>query len=68
MGRGIVVTTGERGNPMRARYPEIESFIERDGVKVGYEVFGTGDQTGADTSTTCTASSPPAISPWCRAG
>ena len=28
---------------MRARYPDSEGFIERDGVKVGYEVFGTGE-------------------------
>jgi len=28
---------------MRARYPDIEGFVERDGVKVGYEVFGSGD-------------------------
>ena len=28
---------------MRARYPDVEDFIERDGVKVGYEVFGDGD-------------------------
>src|ERR1700756_5734753 len=28
---------------MRARYPDAEGFIERDGVKVGYEVFGTGE-------------------------
>jgi pimeloyl-ACP methyl ester carboxylesterase len=28
---------------MRARYPDIEDFVERDGVKVGYEVFGDGD-------------------------
>ena len=27
---------------MRARYPDAEGFIERDGVKVGYEVFGDG--------------------------
>ena len=27
---------------MRARYPDAEGFIERDGVKVGYEVFGEG--------------------------
>jgi len=27
---------------MRARYPDIEGFIERDGVKVAYEGFGTG--------------------------
>ena len=28
---------------MRARYPDTEGFIERDGVKVGYEVFGEGE-------------------------
>jgi pimeloyl-ACP methyl ester carboxylesterase/predicted glycosyltransferase len=27
---------------MRARYPDTEGFIERGGVKVGYEVFGAG--------------------------
>ena len=27
---------------MRARYPDIEGFIERDGVKVAYEVCGAG--------------------------
>jgi len=25
---------------MRARYPDSEGFVERDGVKVAYEVFG----------------------------
>jgi len=28
---------------MRARYPDTEGFIERDGIKVGYEVFGQGE-------------------------
>ncbi len=28
---------------MRAKYPDAEGFIERDGVKVGYEVFGSGE-------------------------
>ncbi len=28
---------------MRARYPDVEGFIERNGVKVGYEVFGQGE-------------------------
>jgi pimeloyl-ACP methyl ester carboxylesterase/predicted glycosyltransferase len=28
---------------MRARYPDLEGFIERGGVKVGYEVFGEGE-------------------------
>ena len=30
---------------MRARYPDVEGFIERGGVKVGYEVFGAGEPT-----------------------
>ena len=28
---------------MRARYPDAEGFVERDGVKVGYEMFGSGE-------------------------
>jgi len=30
---------------MRARYPDIEGFASRDGVKIAYEVFGEGDTT-----------------------
>jgi len=30
---------------MRARYPDTEGFVERDGVKVAYEVFGSGEPT-----------------------
>jgi alpha/beta hydrolase fold len=30
---------------MRARYPEQEGFVERDGVRIFYEVFGTGEPT-----------------------
>ncbi|HEV8193809.1 MAG TPA: alpha/beta hydrolase [Ktedonobacterales bacterium] len=30
---------------MRARYPDQEGFVERDGVRVFYEVFGTGEPT-----------------------
>ncbi len=30
---------------MRARYPDQEGFIERDGVRIFYEVFGTGEPT-----------------------
>lgn len=29
----------------RARYPDTEGFIERDGVRVFYEVYGEGEQT-----------------------
>jgi pimeloyl-ACP methyl ester carboxylesterase len=28
---------------MRARYPDSEGFVERDGVKVAYEVFGAAE-------------------------
>jgi len=28
---------------MRARYPDAAGFVDRDGVKVGYEVFGEGE-------------------------
>ncbi len=30
---------------MRARQPDAEGYVERDGVKVGYEVFGDGSPT-----------------------
>jgi pimeloyl-ACP methyl ester carboxylesterase len=30
---------------MRAREPDVEGYVERDGVKVGYEVFGQGEPT-----------------------
>ncbi len=30
---------------MRARYPDETGFIERDGVRIGYEVYGDGDPT-----------------------
>jgi pimeloyl-ACP methyl ester carboxylesterase/predicted glycosyltransferase len=32
------------GGPMRARYPDSSGFVERDGVKVAYDVFGDGDR------------------------
>ncbi|MGN6676189.1 MAG: alpha/beta fold hydrolase [Streptosporangiaceae bacterium] len=28
---------------MRARYPDAEGFVDRGGVKIGYEVFGDGE-------------------------
>jgi len=30
---------------MRAKLPEQEAFVERDGVKIHYEVYGDGDET-----------------------
>ena len=31
-----------QGRAMRARYPDHEGFVERDGIKVAYEVYGEG--------------------------
>lgn len=36
--------TGPR-EQMRARYPDVEGFVERDGVRVAYEVYGEGEAT-----------------------
>ena len=30
---------------MRARYPDAEGYVERDGVRIFYEVFGSGEPT-----------------------
>ena len=30
---------------MRARYPDVEGFVDRDGFRIGYEVFGDGEPT-----------------------
>jgi pimeloyl-ACP methyl ester carboxylesterase/predicted glycosyltransferase len=30
---------------MRARQPDLQGYVERDGVRIGYEVFGSGDTT-----------------------
>jgi pimeloyl-ACP methyl ester carboxylesterase len=30
---------------MRARYPDEDGFVERDGVRIGYEVYGEGEPT-----------------------
>src|SRR5690242_15677435 len=30
---------------MRARYPDTDGYIERDGVRIFYEVFGEGEPT-----------------------
>ncbi len=34
-----------RREQMRARYPDTEGFVERDGIRVAYEVYGHGDPT-----------------------
>src|SRR5579862_2242205 len=33
------------GGDMRAKYPDAEGFIERNGVRVGYDVYGAGEPT-----------------------
>lgn len=38
----VAARTGHR-EQMRARYPDVEGFVERDGGRVGFEVYGTGD-------------------------
>jgi len=34
-----------RGEQTRARYPDAEGYLDRDGVRVFYEVYGTGEPT-----------------------
>src|ERR1700732_193547 len=44
--RGLSGPQITREAAMRARYPDTEGFIERDGVKVGYGGFGAGETAG----------------------
>src|SRR5262245_45712043 len=37
--------TPRRGHAMRARQPDRDGYVERDGVKVYYELFGAGKPT-----------------------
>src|SRR5205823_4986916 len=48
--RSEAVTTtidqvGSAPEQTRARYPDAEGFVERDGVRVAYEVYGDGEPT-----------------------
>ena len=36
---------GRDGEQSRARYPDIEGFVERDGMQLFYEVYGEGEET-----------------------
>jgi pimeloyl-ACP methyl ester carboxylesterase/predicted glycosyltransferase len=38
-------TIGRDGEQSRARYPDAEGFVERDGQRLFYEVYGEGEQT-----------------------
>ena len=40
-----MTVVAERHEQTRARYPDEEGYVERDGVRVFYEVYGTGEPT-----------------------
>jgi pimeloyl-ACP methyl ester carboxylesterase/predicted glycosyltransferase len=39
------LSIGRDGEQSRARYPDTEGFVERDGQRLFYEVYGEGEQT-----------------------
>lgn len=41
----LAAGTARPREQMRARYPDVEGFIERDGIRVAYEVYGKGEPT-----------------------
>jgi pimeloyl-ACP methyl ester carboxylesterase len=41
----VTIVAGERVEQTRARYPDEEGYVERDGVRVFYEVYGSGEPT-----------------------
>jgi pimeloyl-ACP methyl ester carboxylesterase/predicted glycosyltransferase len=45
LGGAIATTLTESREQTRARYPDADGFVERDGVRVFYEVYGTGEPT-----------------------
>jgi pimeloyl-ACP methyl ester carboxylesterase/predicted glycosyltransferase len=44
-----VVSVGRRGEQSRARYPDTEGYVERDGQQLFYEVYGEGQGEGQET-------------------
>ncbi len=40
-----VESAGREGEQSRARYPDREGFVERDGMNLFYEVYGEGEET-----------------------
>ena len=38
-------SSGRDGEQSRARYPDTEGFVERDGLRLFYEVYGEGEET-----------------------
>ena len=45
MTTAVETPTIQAGEQSRARYPDSEGYVERDGVRIFYEVYGEGDQT-----------------------
>jgi pimeloyl-ACP methyl ester carboxylesterase len=45
MSHGTVASNRPKEATMRARPPDTTGYVERDGVRVGYEVFGDGEPT-----------------------
>ena len=46
MNAAVVARAYERaGEPSRARYPDESGYAERDGVRLFWELYGTGDPT-----------------------
>ena len=45
MGRGTLGDVRRLEVRMRARQPDVQGLVDRDGVKIGYEVFGSGEPT-----------------------
>jgi len=41
----MATTLTKPGEQTRARYPDAEGYVERDGVRVFYEVYGSGEPT-----------------------
>src|SRR5918992_3044815 len=41
----MVVELAKTREQTRARYPDVDGYVERDGIRVYYEVYGTGDPT-----------------------
>ena len=41
----MTIVAGGRAEQTRARYPDDEGYVERDGVRVFYEVYGHGEPT-----------------------
>src|SRR5215216_5891631 len=41
----VELSAPARGEQTRARYPDDSGFVERDGVRIHYEVYGEGEPT-----------------------